>query len=495
VIRSFKIPAFGLLVAVSALVLGELASGTPLQFASMMAVAMLSIALTYNLLGGLSTMSGIAFTAFAMRTIVISQFAKVLLFEAADKNLEAPELTISVYALFYFSALVGVYAFGHIRLRLPRPMEPSTRAQGNVLYWISFAVGFVATVVFESYSVPYGDQTVYSSQRNVALAFTPLLMFSLVIATENRIESTGSRRSFGVLAALPWISGTVLAFFDTNRTSFLAPSILYFLTCYLKGYRFRPKHYLAILVGMAAFSQYIGPLESFTREFIVNKNLENRIHSSITILMELHTPRELREAAGQSFESGDPREQYFSRQGTYLISRVSLIRADSNIVSTCASGFHYGFEGVRLDLLESIPSFLLKQKPRHAEGQDYIGHVIGMSSDDTTDTAPQESAVGDSYGAFGWIGVVLFPLLCFPALFVVYESIFDFNRPWGIVAFLAFFLQFGEMMVGRFLPLIVRYPILFLLLSYALGTLANMIPMVGDRASILGKSPRIVVGS
>ncbi|MGB7171715.1 MAG: hypothetical protein WBD32_22100, partial [Acidobacteriaceae bacterium] len=94
-------------MTVLALAVGELACGTSLYFVTMMTIAMLSIGFTYNLLGGLSTFSVIIFAAFALRTIVISQFAKVLLFEAADRNLAVPGLTITIYAVFYCSAMIG----------------------------------------------------------------------------------------------------------------------------------------------------------------------------------------------------------------------------------------------------------------------------------------------------------------------------------------------------------------------------------------------------
>jgi len=88
--RPFRITAAMLFTGISILAAGELAAGTKPEFVVMMAGTILCAAVTFNILGGLRTISGIAFTGFALCTIVISQFAKVLFFEAADKNLEAP---------------------------------------------------------------------------------------------------------------------------------------------------------------------------------------------------------------------------------------------------------------------------------------------------------------------------------------------------------------------------------------------------------------------
>ena len=72
---------------VAFLAVGELLSGTDLYFVVMMATAMICIGTTYNILGGASTIGGLYFSAYALGTLVISQFAKVLFFEAADQYL------------------------------------------------------------------------------------------------------------------------------------------------------------------------------------------------------------------------------------------------------------------------------------------------------------------------------------------------------------------------------------------------------------------------
>jgi len=343
--------------------------------------------------------------------------------------------------------------------------------------------------MYEIYS-GRGNDVSYTEGRSIALALSTLLLFSMVIAVDVRMSVTNGKHSFGVAAAIPWIVATVISFSESTRTTTIAPSMIYYLICYLKGYRFRKLHYIALVLGMVVFVYIIGPLEVFSREVLSGKTLEDRVMMSFQLLATYHDPGELRDSAMQVFESAAAREQYFSRPGTYIISRLSLIRADSNIVSACSGGFHYGFEGIRIDLLQSIPTFLYKAKPRYTNGQDYIGHVIGMSSDAETNSYPQESAVGDSYGAFGWAGVILFPLFCFPCVFIVYESIFNIDRPWGIVAFGSCLLTFGELMVGRFVPLVVRTPIYLIALSYVIGTVANMIPVRGDRPRTLWRSNR-----
>jgi hypothetical protein len=163
---------------------------------------------------------------FALRTIVISQIAKVLLLEAADKNLEAPQLTISVYAVFFLSALIGVYFIGKVRLNLPKPLEPTSIDQMGITYTISVTVGIVSTVMYEIYS-GRGNDFVYSESRSMALALSNLLFFSMVIAIDSRIRGTGGKHSFGIAAAVPWAVITILSFAEATRTTTIAPFIIY----------------------------------------------------------------------------------------------------------------------------------------------------------------------------------------------------------------------------------------------------------------------------
>jgi hypothetical protein len=253
------------------------------------------------------------------------------------------------------------------------------------------------------------------------------------------------------------------------------------MICYFRGYKFKRRHYIALIAGVTGFLLIIGPFELYSRDLIGNKDLVQRVLFSFQLLEAHHDPRELTDAAVQGFESSDIREQYFSVPGTYIVSRLSLIRSDSNIVSACSNGQHYGFEAAKIDFLNSLPTFLFKNKPRYTDGGDYIGNITGMTSDQEGVSYPVLSAVGDSYGAFGWVGVILFPLLGFSALFVVYDSLFELGRPWGTVAFALCSIDFSEMEVGRLFSLLVRLPIYIVLLSYIVGAIVKMIPVRGDR--------------
>jgi hypothetical protein len=482
VLRAFKLSPFVICTSVSLLVIGELALGASLYYTAMMAIAMLSIGITYNLLDGVATFGGMLFTIFALCTLVISQFAKVLLFESPEKHLEAPLLTISVYAVFFLSAMVGVLLFGKVRLRLPKPIESLTGSQGTLLYTIAVVVGLTGTILFEFYNGAYSSQGEFTRGRTAGLAFAPLLLFALVIAVDTRIKETDGQHSFSLTVLIPLLAMILFGFFDTSRGSMLKPVVVYFIACHLRGYRFKWRHYMTFGLGIVAFFYFIGPLALYTRSFISNQPLKQRIYWAVHILATHHDPTELRNASDQATTEGSGLEQYYDRPGTNQLSRLSLIRADSDLISACSNGYHYGFEAIKIGIVQNIPSFLYKNKPRDSTAADFLGRISGVSGDSEGITQPTLSAVADSYGAFGWIGVILVPFFGFPMVFIIYESMFDFSRPWGTVALGICLLTFAETSMLGLLHLILRTPLDVLLLSYLVVGLVKMVPMRGDRA-------------
>jgi hypothetical protein len=483
--RAFKIPPLLLCGAVMFLGVGEIAAGTDILFVALMMLTTFCIGMAYNQLGGVSTFSGILFTVFALRTIVISQVAKVLLFEPAHKHLQNPILTISVYALFYVCAFIGIFLFAGFRVKLPKPAEPETQKHYGLLYAFALCGGVFGTVLYELNGGGYGEQgkTIYNAWHSAGIALSPLLLFSVVLAIDMRLRRSNGRHSVDLLVIVPWVIETFVGFGDTVRVTMLSATVVYFATCVFRGYRFRKRHYAAGAIGALGFIFLLSPIAVYARNFTEGLTWSGRIYQSTSVISEvIHNPDMLLNIEGKLTEKGNPNfSNYFTGSGVSILNRFSLIGPDSTVVYACAGGLHYGLAAVIIDFKIAIPSFLYKDKPREESGQDYIGRISGMSGDSPGVTFPAISLVSDSYGAFGWLGVIVVPLVLVPALFVQVESMYDISRPWGIVAFGLYFLPFGEMMLGRFFSLMVRTPLYLLAFSYVLSFLIRTVPTRGER--------------
>jgi len=482
-LRSFKIPAMVLFTAVALLAAGEIATGTQPEFAAWVAATLICIGVTYNILGGLSTISGIAFAGFAGSTIVISQFAKVILAEPANSPLESPYLTIEIYFVFYLCVLIGSFVYSSLRVRLPRPLEPTTLAQADLQYSVAVALGLVGSFLYE-----YSEASVDPAQRastahSVGLAFSPLLLFSIVLAVQSRIRASDGRHSFSVKAFIPWLATAIFGFLQTSRGHMLLPSIVYAFTCYASGYKFRSKHYAAALGGLVFFVRILSPYEVYVRGAMKELDFRERVAQTVDFIRTLPDWSVVEQSSSAGVDSGS-REDYYLRPGTFVLSRLSAIRADSNMINACSGGFHYGFTALKMDVLRDLPRFLAKNKPE-TDGAAYTGRVTGINPDDVENGDFVLTAISDSYGAFGWLGVIVVGLIAFPTVFIIYESMFDIRRPWGIVATGAFCFQFSQISMGGMVGLAIRAPLSILLLSYVMGMLVRMIPVRGDKGVTL----------
>jgi len=476
-LKQYKIPITVIFGTVFFLAIAQMATGTSVPFAMEVAGTMICIGLTFNLLGGISSVGGIAFAGFALSTIVISQFAKALFLEPAQKNLEAPDLTIQVYFVFYLSVLVGTFVFGRLRIRLPKPLEPTTEVQADLLYIISFVIGLISTTVFEYYEASEGQQT--SQAHSIGLAFSSLLLLSIVIAVQSTIKKTDGRHSMGIKVILPWVAVVFFGFIETSRGRIVLPAVVYALTCFVSGYRFKRRHYAVALMGIILFQLFLSPLEIYSREYVRQEDFRGRIYEAFFLAFNVPNWTEVRQfSQGGSGSTGGGREEYYDRPGTFVLSRLSAIRADSNMISACANGYHYGFEPLKTDILHNLPRFIYPDKPDY-DSAAFTGRVTGLNPDEVENAEAMITAVSDSFGAFGWIGVIAVGLIAFPASFIIYESIFDIRRPWGIVAIGGFCTTFSQVSLGGLFTSSIRTPISIVLLSYLVGIILRMIPVQG----------------
>ena len=477
--RPFRITVPILLAAVAFLVAGELATGTRLEFVAMMAGTITCIAVTFNLLGGLRTISGIAFTGLGLCTIVISQFAKIFFFEAADKNLEAPNVTIKVYLVFYFCLMLGTFVYGRVRIRLPRPMEPESKAQVDLQYAVSLVLGFVGSALFSYYESAIDSGGAQTGGHGLGLALSGLLSYAVVLAVITKIRETDGRHSFGIKVFLPWMIIVIFALIRTARGAILLPGIIYLVTCHSLGYRFKRKHYITGVTGLVLFIAFISPYEIYSRGNVAVGSFSGRVSSAISLFSARPNWKVIRQFNAGGSQSGS-REEYYDRPGTAELSRISHIRADSNMISATSTGFHYGFTALKIEALHNVPHFLYPNKPQE-DSAGYLGRVTGINPDYVENQEAEITAISDSYGAFSWLGVIVVGGLVYPFCFVLYESLFDLKKPWGVVALAGFANSLWGASMGSMLQIMTRAPLTLIALSYAMGLVISAIPISGDQ--------------
>ena len=120
-------------------------------------------------------------------------------------------------------------------------------------------------------------------------------------------------------------------------------------------------------------------------------------------------------------------------------------------------------------------AFLYPNKPTIGSN-GYLGHLDGQESDEFETTNSTVTSIADSYGAFSWIGVVMFASLIPWVICVIYESIFDISRPWGTVATVVLALSWGGPMGGQISEAMIKNPAYILIISWFAAWAIRMIP-------------------
>lgn len=486
--RRFILPPLAICGAILFLAAGELASGTGLFFVAGMSVTMLAICITYNTLGGLGTIGGLVFTSFALNTLVISQFAKVLLFQPADKMLGAPELTIAVYAVYYLALMVGVFLFAWIRLDLPRPLEPVTSTHSNVMYATAFAVGLAATVYRTAVALKDPVAAQGSTGHGLSRAFAALLALSLVLAVDGRIRKTEGRHSFGWLALWPLLAMEFFGFLQASRTGYLEAPLIVLVTCYFRGVRFRKRHYLAVGVLLAGLFLFFFPYYMWSRSYRRQSSDIGQDTKTMWRLLE-SAPKHwnlIEQASRESVvAAGRTGNDYFSTPGTFMLNRFSEIQPDSQLIRACAH-FHYGLKAFWLDIESGLPHLIYKEQPE-LNGAWYRASISGLQSSYAGNSWVAMSTIPDAFGSFGWVSLILVPLLLVPATYVVFDSMFDMSQPWGTVITVSLLFVTIASSVGQIvLTSLIQIPIYTLLVSWLFGWVTRYVPLGGNR--VLAKS-------
>jgi len=487
--RKLVLHPLAILFIGATLFIGEISSGTSLYFAAMATSAVSFACITYNILGGLGSISGIAFTRLALSTIVISQFGKVLTFERADTNLDVPRLTITVYAVYYCFLMLGSFAFSRIRLPLPKPAEPRTLTQSRHLYMVALAGGLVGVIGLTILGFAGGNANV-SLTHGFLRALSYLLPFSLVLAVDDRIRTTNGAHSFGWMVFWPFLVMMLQGFLGASRAGFLEPLAIVAVTCYLRGFRFRRKHVALALILGASFFFFVSPFYLYARGFRGESSIREQATAMLTAL-ESAPGRwaTITRSVGEEALANPGAVNYFSTPGAATLNRFALIGPDSTLINACSTGFHYGWTALRLDFIGSLPRFIYRNRPDIGSG-NYLGQLDGQEGDEIeTTTYSTITTISDSFGSFGWISVMLFSFFAVPAAFVVYESIFDVRQPWGTVGTVLLFFSLTEgSMGGIIFDVIVRQPIYILVLSWCANWLIGIMPVSGDRAIAVKQS-------
>lgn len=474
---AFTIPLpakFSLLITVAAamvLFIAQLITGTSFIFSIFIFLYIVFLLLSVNNLNGLATLNGFCVAMMGLKIVVVSQVAKLMLWQPANSFLEVPDET----AIVLFLGMVGIYGatvfarYIHFNDELMKPvLDPKALKK---IWLASYIFGFIASVFVQIYGVDEITGTIIGGGIvSFFRQFTFVYSLSIVAATAYTIVSSNNRKSFGFITFISILTEVIIGVLGTSRAAIGEPIVMYLLTCIAFRFPFKWRHMAGFAIAVMLLVFVLSPLALVGRSYARTPNFIENVGAIITVISR--GPSEWKSEL-ENFSERNTSFQYYG-EDMGILDRFSLIEQVDELVSatldTGASGWLTIEHGFKL----MVPHVLYPDKPLY-NSANYLGHRIGIISDEDETTQITFGLVAESFSAFEWGGALIIPFILNLLFFVIYKKLVGniFNNIWAVWLFGLFQHAFVEATIASMLSSIFRFSLLIIFVYVLLTFLAQ----------------------
>lgn len=402
----------------------QVACGTTPLFAELVFIFTMLLAFTVNLLGGLHTVSGFCVAVFGLKTVVVSQFAKVCYWEPAQLELTEPVTSMLVLVCGLAGIAVAAWLTRPFTVKQPLLTAFQDEESLRVAAWLTVGLGFVSMVGMMAVGAEDGMIRVGGVAGILRqLSFT--MKLAVVFTTAHCLVRSGGRRAINWLNA--GAMGTMFFFglLTASKQMMFEPPLLFAVTAVAFGFTFRTAH-LASFLALGLLAQTVlFPFAQVARNFVRGYGLVQSVeHSASFIAALVRTGRplaQLHAAVEVDENSSEDGLAYFHGANGFL-ERFSMIKAvDILVTETLRDGIS-GWETISHGFRMLVPRVLNPSKPAMNTG-NFLGHKAKMLGDDDEGTQVSFGFIADSFSAFKWWGAFLVPCVLLTAFVLVYRTL------------------------------------------------------------------------
>ncbi len=411
----------------------QLASGTHPLFATCIFFYTLLAGTAFNFGGGLYTYTG-SFIAFqSLEVVLISQVAKLILWQPADSNLQTPLHTAGIYVAGMAAECAAVIVCSKYRRKEPifdsrkdesRMMEMSIAGSmlGIVASFLLFTLGLQSEGGIKQASIwGYLNQLQY---------FLPL---GIMLGTAYLIRASDGKRSARWWTVMPIVYMSLQGVALNSKQGIFQPVFTWLLVCLVYRYKFS-KLQIAGIIAYVIFGAYIiFPVVQYSRAYVREGNLIQRAQ----LVYQFTTQNGLiaiREAYinDEELESESADEHYFFYYGRdmQLLDRFSLIETEDAVVRYAERVGSYGLEPFADEAISIVPRFMLPNKDDylHISMANVLGRATGMLGPEDEQTFISFSMFATTYFLAGWGGVTALIFAVMAITFTVIDSFYGDAR-------------------------------------------------------------------
>ena len=462
----------------------QLLSGTQMAFALLVSIFCLMTYLSIMACGGLSTLSGSAIFCLACQHVLVSQIAKIYFWQPADTNLVRPMETMLVYDVGMLGLYFGCLLSGRVAAWRKRPVFDRV-VDPQRLMWLAY-VSTVAAIFSTAYT---GTQTLDATTglTNVGgihgllhgLGYLPPL--SVATGTAYIITFSKGKRSLGFINGIAIAVPVLFGIIGSVRQMMTFCIVVYFVTCFFFRFKFRPVHFVVLIVGAYLAQFILFPYALYARSFTRTAHFEQNVQRSVDLLMDvIANPIKYQEKVATHKGLSLARHMYYGAGKIVpfdTLDRFSVIMTTDGIVQGTLDNGTIGMETISPGFEMMVPRIFSPEKSSGT--RNTLAHrTTGLVGRKDFTTGITTGFISDSFSSYSWIGAFgISFLICF-LLFSAYRLMFAGSLWQNVYAIsLIYYLawQFSELGIGAQIVLIVQGSLVTLIVFFSLNLFADML--------------------
>lgn len=446
----------------------QMIEGTPALFSLCSFLFIIIAAITFNLAGGFTRPSGSYIFFYAVLGVIVGLFWKAVLGEPADTNLEAPQLTITVYLGGICAMLVATFISRKLTTKraLLGTLLEETKMQNATIGCM--VVGMLITVLL--IMVPHKDGSVLSAVQQID-KFLPL---SIIIGVIYQIRKSGGTSSINRPVLLSFAFSFFFGLVGFSKEGMLTPFFSWLIAACCMRYRVSLFQVAGGVLTAVFIFQYLVPYSQYGRDY-KGTSFSEQIDSAIGLLSNLGYVRQQYALQESDDELTRGALYYNTPQGFF--DRLQMIAPDDSLIAFTEQRGAFGLLPVVQGFENLIPHVFWPNKPYVINGNFYLREMGGLSEEDTT-TGIAFTPTGEAYHLARWMGVLVVAPLLWIILFVIFDSLCGDVRksPWGLLIVVVFSHAAPEAMLTG---VIYMYFYTAVLVIIAAVSVSYVMPLIG----------------
>ena len=349
-----------------------LMTGTDLLDASLLTAAIGFGLMAVGAGGGIRSVPGLLNFVMILKFLLIGVFLKVITFQAADSNLNAPRTTAEVMAVGFFALYIGTLIFRHT-IKIKGLVHGVTDSKMYLCLTIVFSIACLgSTLVILMFAVSYetaltGGFWGVAHQFEIAGAFC-------VIPAMYYAWSSGSKRflSHPLVVAI-FVVEVMIGIASTTKQGIMEPVLCYLGVGFIR-YGIKSKAVWGLVAAGAFFYvSLIYPYSQYVRNHGGRDGtLQERLETIQEVFFNVASDADFRQAVDSQISTGDT---YLGKDSFRPISRFAMIgEADRLIAATDATQSYTGWDTISLGFRAAGTEFYIGRQTDGERRQFFGAH-------------------------------------------------------------------------------------------------------------------------